>query len=54
MLSRSINSLGPGSLKNFVQPCVLPPPTNPAPPVPKLPELDKDSSSDNSSPADPQ
>ncbi|MCI97367.1 hypothetical protein A2U01_0118668, partial [Trifolium medium] len=33
---------------------VNPPSTNPAPQVLDLPELDKDSSSDNSSPADPQ
>ncbi|MCI91304.1 hypothetical protein A2U01_0112598, partial [Trifolium medium] len=33
---------------------VNPPPTNPAPPVPELPDFDKDSSSDNSSPAEPQ
>ncbi|MCI65413.1 hypothetical protein A2U01_0086671 [Trifolium medium] len=33
---------------------VNPPPINPAPLVPEFPELDKDSSSDNSSHADPQ
>ncbi|MCI56090.1 hypothetical protein A2U01_0077341 [Trifolium medium] len=33
---------------------VNPPPTNPAPPIPENPKFDKDSSSDDSSPNEPQ